>query len=446
MKSEILRSVFERLGALYGIPKWERSGPALDELIQTVLSQNTNDRNSSEGFRRLKAAFPNWEAVEKAPARRVAAAIRVSGLSNTKSVRIQEMLRRIRKERGAYSLEFLKNADASVGAGVPALDPRRRAEDGGVRAALLVRQAGVSGGHAYSPRHAAAGHPGPEGQRRRGAPAVAGAGPGGDRLPAAPAADPARARDVPRAEPGMRRTACCSRCARREKRGCAARCTARSSSAGEPAASGRGAARHGYSAGSVGDSAPKHHGDGEDVLEHGVHGGITVVAVARHAAKEDVLERDGDVAVPLARVDRLAVQVDGHLAEPVRIVRERPRAGEDFEHAHAEGIHVRPRVHFLPAHLLRRHVGRRAGAIVAPLVLQVRGDRQAEVNDLRRAVLRQQDVLRAEIAVDEAVLVDVGQPARDLDRRSAGRAPKTRGLCWSMSCLRFGPSMNSITM
>ena len=74
-----LWNAFERLGALYGIPKWKRWGPALDELVQTVLSQNTNDRNSGEGFRRLKAAFPNWAAVEKAPARRVAAAIRVSG-------------------------------------------------------------------------------------------------------------------------------------------------------------------------------------------------------------------------------------------------------------------------------------------------------------------------------------------------------------------------------
>jgi endonuclease-3 len=113
MRTQTLWKVFERLGALYGIPKWERSGTALDELILTVLSQNTNDRNSGEGFRRLKAAFPNWEAVEKAPARQVAAAIRVSGLSNTKSARIQEMLRRLRKEHGAYSLEFLKNADAA---------------------------------------------------------------------------------------------------------------------------------------------------------------------------------------------------------------------------------------------------------------------------------------------------------------------------------------------
>ena len=109
MKSQILQKVFARLSALYGAPKRARSGTALDELILTVLSQNTNDRNSSEGFRRLKAAFPNWEAVEKAPSRKVADAIRVSGLSNIKSVRIQEILRRIREERGRYSLEFLKN-------------------------------------------------------------------------------------------------------------------------------------------------------------------------------------------------------------------------------------------------------------------------------------------------------------------------------------------------
>jgi endonuclease-3 len=128
MKSRILESAFERLGALYGIPKWERSGPALNELILTVLSQNTNDRNSSEGFRRLKAAFPNWEAVAKAPARQVAAAIRVSGLSNTKSVRIREMLRRIWKERHAYSLEFLKNADVPSALeyllGIPGVGPK----------------------------------------------------------------------------------------------------------------------------------------------------------------------------------------------------------------------------------------------------------------------------------------------------------------------------------
>jgi len=101
--------VFKRLRSLYGAPEWRRAGPALDVLIQTILSQNTNDRNSGEGFRRLKAAFRNWQAVDKAHCRSVAAAIRVSGLANIKSRRIKAILKRIREERnGRYSLEFLK--------------------------------------------------------------------------------------------------------------------------------------------------------------------------------------------------------------------------------------------------------------------------------------------------------------------------------------------------
>jgi len=103
-----MRAVFERLRATYGLPKWKWSGPATDVLIQTILSQNTNDRNSGEGFRRLKAAFPKWGAVEKASPQAVADAIRVSGLANVKSRRIRDILRRIREERGNFSLEFLK--------------------------------------------------------------------------------------------------------------------------------------------------------------------------------------------------------------------------------------------------------------------------------------------------------------------------------------------------
>ena len=100
--------VFDRLSGLYGAPRWRRSGPALDVLIHTILSQNTNDRNSGEGFRRLQEAFPDWGSVEEAHWRTVAATIRVSGLANVKSRRIKAILRRLREERGEHSLEFLK--------------------------------------------------------------------------------------------------------------------------------------------------------------------------------------------------------------------------------------------------------------------------------------------------------------------------------------------------
>ena len=104
-----LARIFTRLGETYGKPVWERSGPALDSLILTVLSQNTNDRNSLEGFRRLKAAFPDWGTVERAHWTKVAAAIRVSGLANVKSRRIQTILKQVRAEHGGYSLEGLND-------------------------------------------------------------------------------------------------------------------------------------------------------------------------------------------------------------------------------------------------------------------------------------------------------------------------------------------------
>ena len=98
-KRSLIRRVFKRLSSTYGVPKWRRAGPALDVLIQTILSQNTNDQNSGEGFKRLKAAFADWAAVDKAPWQRIARAIRVSGLANVKSRRIKTILRRIHDER-----------------------------------------------------------------------------------------------------------------------------------------------------------------------------------------------------------------------------------------------------------------------------------------------------------------------------------------------------------
>ena len=50
----------------YGIPRREGPGNPLDILIETILSQNTNDRNRDKAFQRLKTRFPQWENVLKA--------------------------------------------------------------------------------------------------------------------------------------------------------------------------------------------------------------------------------------------------------------------------------------------------------------------------------------------------------------------------------------------
>jgi len=81
--------------------------PAIDELVSTILSQNTNDINRDRGFNALRAKFPTWEAVRDADAEEVIAAIRPAGLANQKGPRIQQVLRAISEERGALNLDFL---------------------------------------------------------------------------------------------------------------------------------------------------------------------------------------------------------------------------------------------------------------------------------------------------------------------------------------------------
>jgi endonuclease-3 len=65
----------------------------LDELILTVLSQSTNDRNRDVAFARLRSRFAGWRAVRDAPLEEVEAAIRPGGISKVKSRRIQAILR-----------------------------------------------------------------------------------------------------------------------------------------------------------------------------------------------------------------------------------------------------------------------------------------------------------------------------------------------------------------
>ena len=88
-----VRRIRDRLRELYGRPAAPPHGHGLDELILTVLSQSTNDRNRDVAFLRLRERFGSWEAVRDAPVEEVEEAIRPGGISKVKSVRIQEILR-----------------------------------------------------------------------------------------------------------------------------------------------------------------------------------------------------------------------------------------------------------------------------------------------------------------------------------------------------------------
>lgn len=98
--------IHERLADCYG-PFTTTPSEPLAELINTILSQNTNDRNRDIAFAQLLARYPTWEAVRDAPGEEVIEAIRPAGLAPSKGPRIQAVLHRITAERGELSLDFL---------------------------------------------------------------------------------------------------------------------------------------------------------------------------------------------------------------------------------------------------------------------------------------------------------------------------------------------------
>jgi endonuclease-3 len=100
-------AVHEKLIEVFGEPIWRTPLPAIDELVSTILSQNTNDVNRDRGFNALREKLPTWESVRDANVEDVIAAIKPAGLANQKGPRIQQVLRAISEERGALNLDFL---------------------------------------------------------------------------------------------------------------------------------------------------------------------------------------------------------------------------------------------------------------------------------------------------------------------------------------------------
>lgn len=95
----------------YGTPEWRQPLSPIDELVSTILSQNTNDTNRDKAFNRLKARFETWEEVRDAPLEEVIEAIRPAGLANQKGPRMQAILRQISAERGRLDLDFLRGQE-----------------------------------------------------------------------------------------------------------------------------------------------------------------------------------------------------------------------------------------------------------------------------------------------------------------------------------------------
>jgi endonuclease III len=93
-----VRAIRERLRKMYGVPVNEPHGRPIDELIKTVLSQHTNDKNRDRAYAALRERFPTWDEVRDAPVKELEDAIRPGGLAQQKAPRIQAILRQLGEE------------------------------------------------------------------------------------------------------------------------------------------------------------------------------------------------------------------------------------------------------------------------------------------------------------------------------------------------------------
>jgi endonuclease III len=87
-----VRAIRDRLREMYGQPVNDPHGHPIAELIKTVLSQHTNDRNRDRSFAQLRERYPSWEEVRDAPVDELEEAIRPGGLAKQKAPRIQAIL------------------------------------------------------------------------------------------------------------------------------------------------------------------------------------------------------------------------------------------------------------------------------------------------------------------------------------------------------------------
>lgn len=106
-----IKRIITTLEQYYGIPEAKGFLEPLDELIFTILSQNTNDRNRDRAWDNLKKTFPNYESILNTPQKFLRDTIRVAGLAEQKSKSIISTLKKLKKDYGKLSLKFLKNYD-----------------------------------------------------------------------------------------------------------------------------------------------------------------------------------------------------------------------------------------------------------------------------------------------------------------------------------------------
>lgn len=104
-----IERILEFLSAAYGQQRWQRREKPVAVLVQTILSQNTSDKNSRPAFERLVNTFSNWDEIAGAGVDQICEAIKAGGLGAVKARYIKQALQEIRRRQGVFDLDFLKD-------------------------------------------------------------------------------------------------------------------------------------------------------------------------------------------------------------------------------------------------------------------------------------------------------------------------------------------------
>ena len=108
MKDKILL-IDKLLKKKFGTPQRSKPPNPVDLLIATILSQNTNDKNSYKAFQNLKQKYSGWKDVAELRTSQIEKLIKIAGLGKQKSKAIKNLLVSLIKERGKVSLDHLIN-------------------------------------------------------------------------------------------------------------------------------------------------------------------------------------------------------------------------------------------------------------------------------------------------------------------------------------------------
>jgi endonuclease-3 len=118
----------------FGLPVRKKENPdPLDILIGTILSQNTNDKNSFKAYNNLKSKIKSWEELISIRTFNLEKIIKVAGLGKQKARTIKSFLKNLQKKRDSISIDYIKKMNNEM-----AIEELTRFKGIGVKTASCV--------------------------------------------------------------------------------------------------------------------------------------------------------------------------------------------------------------------------------------------------------------------------------------------------------------------